>query len=134
MEKSWNCVFEFLWEPCIIISPQIFDQSPTPVCCKIQEHIVTSKVLNDLDEHHTCILTICQHGFRARHSCETLLLTLAQELIEGLDNSHQHDLIILTFLKPFGHVPHEQLMVKLGHYGIRGANQRWIQAFPTDRT
>ena len=25
-------------------------------------------------------------------------------------------------------------MVKLGHYGKRGATQRWIQAFLTDRT
>ena len=106
--------------------------SLTSLCCKIQEHIVTSNVLNHLDEHH--ILTDCQHGFRARRSCETQLLTLAQELIAGLDKRHQHDMIILDFSKAFDRVPHERLMVKLGHYGIKGATQRWTRAFLTDRT
>ena len=106
--------------------------SLTSLCCKIQEHIVTSNVLNHLDEHH--ILTDCQHGFRARRSCETQLLTFAQELIAGLDKRHQHDMIILDFSKAFDRVPHERLMVKLGHYGTRGATQRWTRAFLTDRT
>ena len=82
----------------------------------------------------SCILTNCQHGFRARSSCETQLPTLAQELIECLDNKLQHDLIILGFSKAIGYIPHKRLMVKLGHYGIRGANQRWIQDFLSDST
>ena len=106
--------------------------SLTSLCCKIQEHIVTSIALNHLDEHH--ILTDCQHGFKARRSCETQLLTLAQELIAGLHKRHQHDMIILDFSKAFDRMPHELLMVKLGHYGIREATQRWIRAFLTDRT
>ena len=32
------------------------------------------------------------YGFRARRSCETQLVTLAQELLAGLDKKHQHDL------------------------------------------
>ena len=43
-------------------------------------------------------------------------------------------MIILDFSKAFDRVPHERLMVKLGHYRIRGATQRWIQAFLTDKT
>ena len=57
--------------------------SLTSICCKIQEHVITRNVLKHLDENK--ILTDCQHGFRARRSCETQLLTLAQELVEGLD-------------------------------------------------
>ena len=101
----------------------------TSLCCNIPEHIVISNILNHLDEHH--ILTDCQQRFRARRSCETQLLV--QELIAGLDKRHQHDMISLDFSKAFDRVPHERLMVKLGHYGIRGATQRWIQAFLTDR-
>ena len=55
-------------------------------------------------------------------------------MIAGLDKRHQHNMIILDFSKAFDRVPHERLMVKLGHYGIRGATQRWIRAFLTDRT
>ena len=49
--------------------------SLTCICCKIQEHILTSNILKHLVEHH--ILTDCQHRFRARRSCEMQLLALA---------------------------------------------------------
>ena len=75
-----------------------------------------------------------QHGFSARCSCKTQLQTLAQELIEGLDNKHQHDLITCDFSKAFDRVPNKRLMVKKGHYDIREATQRWIHAFLTYRT
>ena len=73
--------------------------SLTCICCKIQEHILTSSILKHLDEYD--ILTDCQHGFRARRSCETQLLTLANELVSGLDKRQQHDLIVLDFSKAF---------------------------------
>ena len=56
----------------------ITDQSLTSLCCKVQEHKLTSNVLKHLEEHQ--VLTDCQHGFRARRRCETQLLTLAHEL------------------------------------------------------
>ena len=75
------------------------------------------------------------YGFRARRSCETQLVTLAQELLAGLDKKHQHVLIILDFSKGFDRVPHQRLMMKLDHYGIRGSIiLNWIEAFLTDRT
>ena len=43
---------------------------------------------------------------------------------------HQHDLIVLDFFEAFDHVPHQRLLKKLGHYGIR----EWINAFLTHRT
>ena len=106
--------------------------SLTSLCCKIQEHVITSNVLKHLENHD--ILTDCQHGFRARRSCETQLLTLAQEQLAGLDKKHQHDHIILDFYKAFDRVPHQRLMRKLDHYWIRGSTYNWIEAFLTDRT
>ena len=91
--------------------------SLTSLCCKVQEHIIVSSILKHLDAHQ--ILTDCQHGFRARRSCETQLLTLAHELLSSLDVGYQHDLIILDFSKAFDRVPHERLLKKLDHYGIR---------------
>ena len=38
------------------------------------------------------ILTDCKHGFWARRSCETQLLTLADELVSVPDKRQQHDL------------------------------------------
>ena len=94
--------------------------------------MITSNVLKHLESYD--ILTDCQHGFRERRSCETQLLTLTQELVAGLDKKNQHDLIILDFSKVFDRVPHQRLMRKLDHYGIRGSTYNWIEAFLADRT
>ena len=88
--------------------------------------------MRHLDKHK--LLTDCQHGFRRRRSCETQLLTLADELIKGLDKGRQLDLAILDFSKAFDRVPHERLLKKLDHYGIRGKTLEWIRAFLTNRT
>ena len=51
MEKSWNCVFEFLWEPCSIPSGSLhLFQTMTTICCcymgkkSLHHHIL----INDL--------------------------------------------------------------------------------------
>ena len=78
--------------------------SLTSLCCKLQEHIIVSSTLKHL-EHHK-ILTDCQHGFRARRSCETQLVTLCHEIAESLDKNKQTYMIILDFSKAFDRVPH----------------------------
>ena len=72
--------------------------------------------MRHLDKHK--LLTDCQHGFRRRRSCETQLLTLADELIKGLDKGRQLDLAILDFSKAFDRVPHERLLKKLDHLSL----------------
>jgi hypothetical protein len=78
--------------------------SLTCLCCKVQEHILTSNFLKHLDRN--TMLTDCQHGLRARRSCETQLLTLTHELAKSLDSGIQQDPIILDFSKAFDKVPH----------------------------
>jgi hypothetical protein len=41
---------------------------------------------------------------------------------------------ILDFAKAFDKVPHERLLKKLDHYGIRGGIHRWVRNFLTGRT
>jgi len=106
--------------------------SLTCICCKMLEHIIVSNVMGHLDRNN--ILTDGQHGFRRRRSCETQLLTLSDELLKSLDKGKQHDLAILDFSKAFDKVPHQRLLTKLHHYGIRGQTLEWIRAFLTDRT
>ena len=93
----------------------------------LQEHIIVSNTMKHL-EHHK-ILTECQHGFRARRSCETQLVTLCHELADSLDKNKQTDMVILDFSKAFDRVPHQRLLIKLRHYGIQGTTFQWIQSF-----
>ena len=92
--------------------------SLTSLCCKLLEHIIVSQTMKHLERHK--ILHDCQHGFRARKSYETQLLTLAHELAESLDKRTQTDMIILDFSKAFDRVPHQRLLKKVHHYDIRG--------------
>ena len=102
------------------------------MCCKVQEHIIMHNILRHLDDDS--ILNNCQHGFPARCSCETQLLTLALELAESIDKRRQVVLIILDFSKAFECVPHQCLLTKTDHYSIRGQTDRWIQSVLSERS
>ena len=41
--------------------------------------------------------------------------------------------MLLDFSKAFNCVPHERLLLKMDHYGIRGSTFESIRAFLTDR-
>ena len=68
--------------------------SLTSLCCKLLEHVIVSKTVKHLERHN--ILNDCQHGFRAKRSCETQILTLYHELA---DKKIQTDMIIWTLVK-----------------------------------
>ena len=106
--------------------------SLTCICCKLLEHIIVSNMMRHLEGYD--ILTDCQHGFRPRRSCETQLLTLVHEVSSALDRGRQHDLAILDFSKAFDRVPHQRLLSKLDHYGIRGTTHKLIASFLSGRS
>ena len=85
------------------------------------------------DRHHA--LTTLNHGFRAKHSCETQLLITIQDLLTKCDPTRsQTDVAVLDFSKAFDKVPHGKLMSKLRLLGIDGHLARWIKAFLNGRT
>ena len=105
--------------------------SLTSICCKLLEHIVHSHVISHLDSNH--MLNTAQHGFRKYRSCETQLILTVQDLANGLNDGEQIDAILLDFSKAFDKVPHQHLLGKLEHYGVRGNLNRWIADFLTHR-
>ena len=106
--------------------------SLTSICYKLLEHCIVSHTLKHLETHN--ILTDCQHGFRARRSCETQIITLLHELSSSLDKGTQTDMIILEFSKAFDRVPQRRLLMKMYHYGIRGNTHKWIESFLFNRS
>ena len=76
------------------------------------------------------ILTPVQHGFWSKQSCESQLLITTDEFIQNFESKTQTDVVVLAF----DVVPHQRLLHKLDHYGIRGTTLNWIQNFLTNRT
>ena len=89
--------------------------SLTSICSKLIEHIIVSNLRDHLDKHN--ILANEQHGFRAKRSCESQLLTFTHELFNNVSGGGQVDAVVLDFSKAFDKVPHDRLMAKLDHYG-----------------
>ncbi len=65
------------------------------------------------------ILTVLQHEFRSRYSCDTQLIATLQDLIQYRDKKIQVDMDILDFAKAFDTVLHNWHLYKLKHHGIR---------------
>ena len=106
--------------------------SLTCISCKVLEHIVSSSIMNHLEDRN--ILSDAQHGFRKRRSCESQLILAIQDLAKGIDDKQQHDVLLLDFSKAFDVVPHSRLLYKLHFYGIQDNTHKWISAFLRDRT
>ena len=106
--------------------------SLTSIISKTMEHILSSQILNHLENHG--ILTSTQFGFRQQHSCESQLLLTTDDFARYLDNNIQVDVGILDFSKAFDKVPHKRLAAKLNYYGIRGNLLTWIEAFLQNRS
>lgn len=105
--------------------------SLTPICCKILEHIIFSVVMKHLETNN--ILTESQHGFRKSHSCESQLLLTVEDLASSLNKNQQVDALLLDFSKAFDKVPHQRLLAKIKHYGIRDNLNNWISDFLGER-
>ena len=106
--------------------------SLTCVCVKLLEHIICKQIMSHFSENK--ILTPVQHGFRSKYSCESQLLITTDEFIQNFKGKTQTDVVVLDFSKAFDVVPHQRLLHKLDHYGIRGTTLNWIKNLLTNRT
>ena len=88
-------------------------------------------IAKKLDEHSK--LSTVQHGFRPRHSCLTQLLETIHQWAATLDRAKSTHAIFLDFAKAFDSVPHQRLLIKLNHIGVRGQVLKWIESFLTRR-
>ncbi|KAK3096779.1 hypothetical protein FSP39_003228 [Pinctada imbricata] len=90
--------------------------SHTSISCKLLEHAIHSSVMDHFGRQN--ILCDEQHGFRARRSCETQLVTTLDEIARNMDDGQQTDIILLDFFKAIDKEPHRRLLKKIEHYGI----------------
>ena len=98
---------------------------------KILEKLMFKRLYNFF-EIHQCIYEL-QFGFRAKHSTDHAILSMAQEIRQAMDNDNVAIGVFVDFQKAFDTVNHEILLSKLSHYGIRGICNDWIRSYLTNR-
>ena len=98
--------------------------SLTCIANKLFEQIVTSNL----------ILYEKQHGFRKGRSCESQLLELTHDLLNGLHDGKQTYLIVMDFAKAVDKVCHEKLLTTLHHYSVDPTTIHWIRGFLSNRS
>ena len=105
--------------------------SITCIACKLLEHIFAN-MMQHLETNN--ILYELQHGFRAKRSCESQIISLIHELSQNNDKNIQTDLIIMDFAKAFDKVPHKRLLYKMKYFGISEQIINWVKSFLSNRT
>ena len=82
-----------------------------PVISKIVERLVHEQLTTYLSDNH--IFTEDQHGFMKQHSACTALLTVTDEILNGMDWSEVSLLTLLDLSRCFDVVSHQMLLSKL---------------------
>ena len=74
-----------------------------------------------------------KHGFHNRHSCETHLITIIEDMACNLSNSTQSDAVFLDFKKAFDKLPHQRILLKFEYHGMRSNTLQWMGSFLNNR-
>ncbi|CAB3386657.1 Hypothetical predicted protein [Cloeon dipterum] len=108
--------------------------SITSLVGKTLERIVRDRTVEYLEKEE--VIPSCQHGFREKRSCTTLLTGTIDNWTAALDEAsgtHIHA-VFLDWSKAFDKVSHPRLLSKLQYYGIKGQLLKWYESFLVGRT
>ena len=102
-----------------------------PTLSKILERVMESQLRMHVSKFS--ILPENQSGFRPDHSCETALLEVTDNILEGLDTGNFTVLTLLDFSKAFDTLSHSMLCAILTHVGISEESLTLLRSFLKDR-
>ena len=69
-----------------------------------------------------------QHGFRSKLATETQLIEFTEDMLRGMKNGKQSDVVVMDFAKAFNKVSHSRLLYTLHMYGIDPETCRWSRS------
>ena len=105
--------------------------SVLPVISKILEKHVFNHFNAFLTTHN--LLYKCQSGFRANHSCETILVKITDEWLEAMDKGLFTGVVMIDLRKAFDVVDHKLLLKKLQIYGLNSNSLKWFESHLSGR-
>jgi len=106
--------------------------SNLPYLSKILERHVASQLKSHLNLHN--LYEPFQSGFRSKHSTETALLKITNDILLSADSGFLTILILLDLSAAFDTINHSILLSRLHHsVGITGPALSWFTSYLSDR-
>ena len=105
--------------------------SITPIAAKVYEAIIYDSLYEHIATNQ--VISTYQHGFQKGKSTTTNLIDFWNDITSIADKPEPLSIIYTDLRKAFDTVPHDLLLAKLEHYGIRGKNLNWIRSFLSNR-
>ena len=99
---------------------------------KVFERVLASRLMDFMETHNK--FNPHQHGFRRGRSCLSQLLQHRTDILGGLADGAQVDVIYLDYAKAFDKVDHGILHHKIKDVGIGGKVGVWLYNFLKNRT
>ena len=105
--------------------------SVLPVLTKVIERHVHDSLYSYLCVNN--LIYSKQSGFRKRHSTETALIGIIDELLFNLDSDRVSGMILIDYCKTFDMVDHSILLQKLQAYGFDNKSLIWFRSYLNER-
>ena len=105
--------------------------SVLPILSKIAERHVHNAVYSFLCEND--LIYIRQSGFRSKHSTETALIKIIDDLLFNLDNDRVSGTVLVDYRKAFDMIDHTLLLKKLEVYGLSRDSLQWFTSYLKDK-
>jgi hypothetical protein len=107
--------------------------SNLPFVSKILEKVVAKQLESHLDANR--LHDDFQSAYRPRHSTETALLRVYQDIAAALDSNSCVVLVMLDLSAAFDVIDHPILLKRLEHsYGISGSALAWLKSYVSNRS
>ena len=105
--------------------------SVLPVLSKVIERHVHDSLYSYLLDNN--LIYSKQSGFRKRHSAETALIGIIDELLFNLENDRVSGMILTDYCKAFDMADHSILLQKLQAYWLDNKSLNWFRAYLNER-
>lgn len=103
-----------------------------PTFSKVIEKLVLNRLFEHLNSNK--LLTPHQHGFLAKRSTITALISLVEFLLDQQEEGNTSTAILLDYSKAFDCLDHSILLEKLTALGVDGTSKTWFSSYLKDRS